>query len=152
MKDVKALVREYFEEQKLMQLATVGEDSQPWVCSVWQAMDEQMNIYFISSVTRRHSKEIERNNNVAGALAKQHTPGGAAQGIQFEGSVEVLEDEGDIIHARSVFEGRIFDKETIDNFIEHPEKPHKFYKITPKKIVLFDTVNFPEDSRQEIEV
>lgn len=145
---LEALIKDYLEKQKLMQLATVS-DGKPWACSVWQASDDDLNIYFFSAITRRHSIEIEDNSNIAGALALPHTPEDKPRGLQFEGTVTQLTDESDISSARKLYQGRIFDGPTIDGFMSHPDRPHVFYKITPKLFVLFDTVNFPDDPRKE---
>ena len=149
--DLRKLIVEYMSQQKLMQLATVS-DGQPWVCSVWFGFDDELNIYFFSATNRQHSKEIEKDNRVAGAMALPHTPQEPPRGLQFKGTAVKLTNDADMIKARSVYEGRIFDIATIDRLIAHPERPHAFYKITPKKFILFDTINFPDNSRQEYDV
>lgn len=146
--DLKKLIKEYLQEAKMMQLAT-SVDDQPWVCNVWFATDEEMNIYWFSSLTRRHSDEVIKNPKVAAAIVLPQTPEDPPRGLQVEGTAEVLTREEDISKARSVYEERIFPKDTIDKFIAHTEKPHRFYRITPRKFVLFDVVNFPNNSRQE---
>jgi len=52
-----------------MQLAT-ALDNQPWVCSVWFAADKDLNIYWFSSTTRRHSGEVLKNKKVAAAIGR----------------------------------------------------------------------------------
>jgi uncharacterized protein YhbP (UPF0306 family) len=146
--DIRQLIVDYMTEQKLMQLATVGRDG-PWACSVWQAFDDELNIYFFSATTRQHSQEIEKDGRVAGSIAKPHEVSDKPRAIQFSGTATKLNDPADVAKARSVYEGRIFDAETIDKLMANPDRPHMFYKITPKKFVLFDTVNFPDNSRQE---
>jgi hypothetical protein len=32
------------------------------------------------------------------------------------------------------------------------KNPHKFYRLKPSRIVLFDNKNFPDDPRQELEL
>ena len=51
---LKQHIQQYLQEAKLMHLATVS-GGKPWVCSVWFAADEDMNLYWFSAVTRRHS-------------------------------------------------------------------------------------------------
>jgi uncharacterized protein YhbP (UPF0306 family) len=136
-------------ENKLMQLATLSEDGSPWMCSVWFGFDDDLNIYFFSATNRQHSQEIEKDNRVAGAIAKPHAVSDVPRAIQLKGTAEKLIDKNVIAHARSVYEDRIFDSATIDKLMVHPERPHVFYKIIPSKFVLFDAVNFPESSRQE---
>lgn len=149
--DLRKLIEEYLKEAKLMQLAT-SSDNQPWVCSVWFAADSDLNIYWFSSITRRHSKELLKNKKVAGAIALPQAPDDPPRGLQFQGIAELLENERDIDKAISVYEGRIFSKEKIEELINHKEKPHKFYRIKPTKFVLFDAVNFPDNSRQELDL
>lgn len=149
--NLKSLIKDYLSTAKLMQLAT-SIDNQPWVCSIWFATDENLNIYYFSSITRRHSKEVMENNKVAGAIVLPQTPNDPPRGLQFQGIVEQLNKQVDIDKAISVYEGRIFSKEKIEEFINHKEKPHKFYRIKPTQFVLFDVVNFPDNSRQEYNI
>jgi uncharacterized protein YhbP (UPF0306 family) len=151
MKDLKKLIKDYLKEARLMQLATsVGNQS--WVCSVWFAADADLNIYWFSSTTRKHSGEVLENNKVAGAIVLPQTPEDLPRGVQFQGTAELLENEEEIKKARSVYQDRIFPGETIDDLLNHPEKPHRFYKIKVSKFVLFDAVNFPDQSRQELDL
>jgi uncharacterized protein YhbP (UPF0306 family) len=148
-KDLKELIREYLKEAKLMQLAT-SLDGQPWVCSVWFVADNDLNIYWFSSTARRHSEEVLKNPKVAGAIVLPHTPDDPPRGIQFSGEATVLEDEAEIEKVISYYSGRIFTDEKIKEFMDDKDNPHKFYKIKPTQFVLFDVVNFPENSRQEL--
>lgn len=146
--NLRKLIKEYLKEAKLMQLAT-SVDNQPWVCSVWFASDEDLNIYWISAETRRHSKEVMENQKVAGAIVLPQSPEDSPRGLQLQGIAEILTDQNDIEKAVSIFIGRIFSKEKIKEFINHKEKPHKFYRMESTKFVLFDVVNFPDNPRQE---
>lgn len=131
-----------------MQLST-AIDNQPWVCSVWFAADEDLNIYWFSSTTRRHSDEVMKNKKVAAAMALPHTPQDPPRGLQLQGVAEMLTEQVDIEKAISVYKNRIFPLETINELMSNKEKPHKFYRITPTQFVLFDTVNFGDNWRQE---
>jgi uncharacterized protein YhbP (UPF0306 family) len=146
--DLRQLIKDYLETAKMMHLATVA-DGKPWVCNVWFAADEDMNIYWFSSVTRRHSEEVANDAHVAGAMCLPQTPEDAPRGLQFEGVAEVLNDKADIKKAKSLYVDRIFPEEKVSEFMTHPERPHKFYRIKPSLFVLFDVVNFPDNPRQE---
>lgn len=146
--NLRELIEAYLDQAKLMQLATSVND-QPWVCHVWFAADKDLNIYFISSTTRRHSGEILQNNKVGGAVVLPQSPTDAPRGLQFQGTVETLENPQDIEKAMSFYAGRIFPEEQIKEFMQDEEHPHKFYKIKPSQFILFDAVNFPDNSRQE---
>ncbi|MEK6848205.1 MAG: pyridoxamine 5'-phosphate oxidase family protein [Nanoarchaeota archaeon] len=145
---LKELIEDYLKRAKLMQLAT-SVNNQPWVCSVWFAADENMNIYWFSSNTRRHSKELLKNNKVAAAIVIPQTPKDIPRGLQLQGTAEELIKEEDIAKAISAYEGIIFERKTIDELMNDKKKPHKFYRIRPNQFVLFDMVNFPDNSRQE---
>lgn len=132
-----------------MQVAT-SVDNQPWVCNVWFASDEDLNIYWFSSTTRRHSKEVLKNPKVAGAIVLPQTPNDPPRGLQFQGIAKLLTKQADIEKATTLFEGWIFSKKQIKELMAHKNKPHRYYKIKPTQIVLFDAVNFPDNSRQEL--
>lgn len=146
--NLRKLIEDYLKEAKLMQLST-SVNNQSWTCSVWFAADEDLNIYWFSSTTRRHSKEVMKNPKVSAAIVLPHTPEDKARGIQLQGKAKMLTDQKEIDKAISVYKDRIFSIKTIKEFIASKEKPHKFYKIKPTQIVLFDIVNFPDESRQE---
>lgn len=63
-----------------MQLAT-SLDNQPWVCNVWFAADTKLNIYWFSSITRRHSDEVTKNQKVAGAIVLPQSPEDPSRGL-----------------------------------------------------------------------
>lgn len=144
------LIREYLKNSKtkMLQLAT-SKDNQPWLCNVWFAADEDLNIYWFSSTTRRHSQEVAANSKVAGTICDPQNQDDTPMAIQFQGMAELLTDEADIAKARSVYEGRIFDAEAIDKYMANPDFPHRFYRITVELFVLFDPVHFPDISRRE---
>jgi len=150
--DLKKLTKEYLQEANLMQVATV-KSNKPWVATVWFAYDADFNLYFISRNTRRHSLEIAKNPHVAGAIVKPHkTLGDKTRGLQFEGKCHEVKG-AQLLKAFAIFAKR-FPKVT--KFILSPKEvitgvtDHRFYKITPSEIILFDEVNFPDQSRREL--
>lgn len=151
MADVRTLILEYLESAKLMQLATVSNNS-PWCCSVWFGYDENLHLYWLSSARRRHSQEVSQNGSVAGAIVLPHFPSNLPRGIQFEGQAHAIIDKGELETAMKVYTGRIFPESKIQSFISDVEHPQSFYKIAVKTYVLFDVVNFPGDPRQELQL
>lgn len=146
--NLKQLIQQYLKDARMMHLATISQ-GKPWVCNVWFAADEDMNIYWFSAMTRRHSEEVAKDPHVAGSMCLPQTPEDPPRGLQFEGVAEMLTDEADVEKAESVYIGRIFPKEKVQEFMAHSERPHKFYRIKPELLVLFDVVNFPDNPRQE---
>jgi uncharacterized protein YhbP (UPF0306 family) len=119
------------------------------VCSVWFGFDKDLNIYWISTEAREHSKQIAINNKVAGAIVLPQTPKDKPRAIQFKGAAEQLTNKGDIAKAIGVYARRIFSVQQLREFMSSKDHPHKFYRVKPELFVLFDAVNFPEQSRQE---
>jgi hypothetical protein len=60
--------------------------------------------------------------------------------------VELLTKKKDVEKAILLYSGRIFDKEAISTFMHHKDRPHRFYRIKPVQFVLFNVVNFPDNS------
>ena len=145
---LRKLIENYLKEAKLMQLATCA-NNQPWVCHVWFAADKDLNIYWFSSTTRRHSKEVAENSKVGAAIVFPHTPKDPPRGLQLQGIAEQVTSKKEITKAILLFAGRIFTRRQIADFMKLRDHPHSFYKIKPNLYVLFDAVNFPENSRQE---
>jgi uncharacterized protein YhbP (UPF0306 family) len=94
--DVEKIIRENIDKTVHMSLATV-KDNKPWVCEVHFAYDENLNLYFRSLTSRRHSQEIAQNPNVAGNIVRQHNLGEYPTGVYFEGTAKLLQvgDEQD---------------------------------------------------------
>jgi uncharacterized protein YhbP (UPF0306 family) len=146
--DVEKLIREYLPNIIHMSLAT-SANNKPWVCEVHFAYDDELNLYFMSKPSRRHSKEIAANPNVAGNIVKQHSSGEKPRGVYFEGTAEQMEDVDETSPAYGLYDKRFGISPTTLEEIKNDPAGHKFYKIMPVNFVLFDTVNFPENSRQE---
>ena len=147
--EVRKVIAQYLQDAKLMQLATISGDK-PWVSSVWFAADNEFNIYWFSSITRRHSNEVGENSSIAASIVLPQTPSDPPRGLQIEGIGEVLSDNDDIAKARGLYAGRIFDAVKIDALMASAERPHRFYRLRPNRIVLLDPVNFSDSPTQEL--
>ena len=126
--DVEKLVREHIDKTVHMSLAT-SKDDKPWVCEVHFAYDEDLNLYFRSKASRRHSLEVAENPFVAGNIVRQHELGEYPTGVYFEGTCELLDDGEARNKAFECLKNRLNvpdnAREDADN-----EDGHKFYKIT----------------------
>ncbi len=142
------LIKQYLDDARMMQLATVA-NGKPWVCNVWFAADKDMNIYWFSSTTRRHSQEVVSDPNVAAAICLAQTPADPPRGLQIEGTAQLLTNPVDIAVAMKNYVGRVFNLKQVRQFMANLDRPHRFYRIKPSLFVLFDAVNYPDDSRQE---
>lgn len=132
-----------------MQVAT-SKNNQPWVCSVYFAYDESFNLFWISLPTTRHSQELKANEKVAGTIVLPHTPGTPVRGLQFEGTAKELTTGKEFIHALDTYALRQAMKDERKQKIINGTDGHHVYMITPSTFILFDTKNFPDNPRQEL--
>jgi len=86
---IEKTIREYIEQIIHMSLATTV-DGKPWVCEVHFSFDDELNLYFRSEMSRRHSQELEQNPHVAGNIVTQHFKNQKVRGVYFEGTAERL--------------------------------------------------------------
>lgn len=129
-----------------MQLAT-SEGSQPWACTVHFAADDKLNLYWLSFPYRRHSKEIAKNKKAASTIPIRF-PDNPVVGISFEGDAQAV-NQATLEEAIKAYDKRFglspqFKKKLLGGIAEE-----KLYILTPRLIVLFDQINFPDNPRQE---
>ncbi len=125
--DVEKAVRENIERTVHLSLATTSGDS-PWVSELHFAYDQDLNLYFRSLSSRRHSQEIAVNPKVAGNIIDKFGLGDPVVGVYFEGLAEIVTDADTKQIAADCLRTRL----SIDSdIIAESEDPngHQFYKI-----------------------
>ena len=148
MKDLRTLIVEYLSSAKLMQVAT-SREGQPWICTVFFAFDNNLNLYWISKPDSRHSEEIRQNEKVSGTIVLPHKIGEKVRGIQLQGVAKKLSDKTEAADAMDYYAERFSTpKERVKAILDNTGG-YVVYKITPQTFVLFDQVNFPDNPRQE---
>lgn len=141
------LIRQYLPKGRMMQIATVSGD-QPWICTVYFVEDDDLNLYWLSLPTRRHSQEIAAHSKVAVAVPiKFDKP---VTGIQAEGVAEPVTDKQTIADIMRRYVDRYNSGQQFYDLFVAGQNQHVLYKFTPSKYVLFDEVTFPDDGRKEI--
>lgn len=143
---VENIIVEYLDEARQMQVATCV-DGQPWCTTVYFAHDNAHNLYWISMPDARHSQEIVRNPQVAGAITLAIQPGQPVRGLQFSGTAQEI----DLAHVRSNIEAYAerYERFTLGEDIVRGTVPIRLYQIKPTSFILFDQQNFPQQPHQE---
>jgi uncharacterized protein YhbP (UPF0306 family) len=152
MADLKHLLQDHLKTARVMQLAT-AVDNKPWACTVHFYSDDDLNIYWMSTPIRRHSQEIEKNPFVAAAI-KIHEDTPSEQyiiGIAVEGKAALI-NESETKRIGELYVKKLGKPEALIEDILAGRNPHKFYRLEPTSIVLFDTKNFSNNPRQEYTV
>lgn len=135
MIDIEQIVRKNIDNTVHMSLGT-SANNMPWVCEVHFAYDKNLNVYFRSLPSRRHSQEIAANPNVAGNIVKQFALGESPVGVYFEGTAKMLEPGEEQQVAYECLSKRL---KFGDEVVADAAKPdgHKFYKISVKNWYVF---------------
>jgi uncharacterized protein YhbP (UPF0306 family) len=134
--DTEKVIRGYLPKVLHLSLATSFENK-PWCTEVHFVFDDELNLYFRSTMQRRHSQEIQSNKNVSGTIITQHALGQLPRGVYFEGVAEIFEsiDENSVIY--KLFCERLGLGPEI--LIEaNSSDGHKFYKIAVENYYVFD--------------
>ncbi len=146
--DVEKTIREYLPQVIHLSLATC-RDNRPWVCEVHFAYDNDLNLYFISRASRRHSKEMADNERVAGNIVTQHVIDQKPRGVYFEGKGMLLEDVDEYHPAYTLYSERFgVEKEILDE-AKTPEG-YKFYKIEVDAYYFFDARDSHPSKKYEL--
>ncbi|PIV10007.1 hypothetical protein COS31_03685 [Candidatus Roizmanbacteria bacterium CG02_land_8_20_14_3_00_36_15] len=136
-------VLEFLTCHKLMTLATYGDH--PWIASVFYSFDNDLNLYFISSPATIHGQQMKKNNQVAVAIADSHQkPSDVKRGLQIFGYVERVSEAYKIRYALRHWKNFLNLKRpeiSLENMKKGLYKG-RVYKLTPKKIKLFDQEKF----------
>jgi uncharacterized protein YhbP (UPF0306 family) len=147
MKTVEEAIRAYLPEGRLMQLAT-SRDTKPWISTVYFVHDDDLNLYWLSFPTRRHSQEIADNPSSAAAIAIKHDQ--PVIGIQAEGRAETVEDPGRIKRVMETYVAKYGSGEKFYEAFTTGKAQHRLYRLNVETFVLFDEADFPPElGRQE---
>jgi uncharacterized protein YhbP (UPF0306 family) len=137
--NVEELVRDYIDDSLHLSLATVREN-RPWVSELHYAYDDDLNLYFCSLPSRRHSQELVDNPFVSGNIVKQYgAHGEAVHGLYFEGRARMV-DESDCERVFEVFKRR---QDVPESLLEESKRPdgHKFYQIVVSDWYVFGKID-----------
>src|SRR3989338_10433185 len=91
-------VLEFLADKKLMVVATYGDH--PWIASVYYSFDKDLNLYFISTPSTIHGRQMEKNKKVAVAIVDSNQkPSDVKRGLQIYGTVEKVSGINKVRHA-----------------------------------------------------
>ena len=146
-----SVAREAINRVQIMQLATSRADK-PWVVTVHFYADDDFNIYWISRADRRHSEELRANPNVAATILVHENTADEnwVTAITISGQAEELSKLDDTI-AQAYLAKLGKNPEEVQGAAKG-DGPAKFYRLKSSQIILFDTKNFPENPRQEVQL
>jgi uncharacterized protein YhbP (UPF0306 family) len=77
-------------EQTTLSLATTGEDGQPCVAPVIFLVDESLSLYWLSSASSLHSRNLAHTPHAAATVYCAAQSWREIRGVQMQGSVSIL--------------------------------------------------------------
>jgi uncharacterized protein YhbP (UPF0306 family) len=142
--DLRKLVQEYYSSNKHMQLATVGK-GQPWVCTVYYAADDDLNLYWTSGRSRQHSREIMDEPRAAVTIVRDTE---RKQALQIVGNSYEVKDE-DLNRVHNIYQMKFGSKDyDLEEIKKHSPNGRAYWVFIPYVISLWDEVNFPGSPKQ----
>lgn len=146
------LVKKYLPTVNIMQLAT-SSNNQPWACTVHFYSDENLNLYWISTLERRHSQDIKLNPKVAATIMVHENTAEEDYviGVSIEGTAELLAEKIDDATVQAYISKLSMDTAFMAK-VKAGKDAHKFYRLTSSKIVIFDNKDYPDNPRQEFSI
>ncbi len=131
MKNKQKLLQ-YLKSQRLMTLSTY--DNRPSVSSVYYAIDDTFNLYFLSEPKSKHCLDIKMNKQVGCNIADSHQLVTDKKiGVQIHGTATQLQDESLVKKALQMWNNAIPGFEHIINWenIEKKVIKSRVYKVKP---------------------
>jgi len=142
MKEITKLMK----ARNIMTLATHSKDI--WACTVYYGIDEDLNLYFVSPPTAKHSKHIKEIGEVAFAIFDSDQPvkTKSKQGVYGQGICTPLTNIKDVTkglkHWNDSHNLKV-DTIPLKNIVEKITKS-KVYRITPTRLKMFGATGSDE--------
>ena len=143
--DLKILLKEYFKNNKLMQLATVS-DGQPWLCNVYFVTDDDNNIYWTSARKRQHSVEILADGKAAVTIVHDDEK---KQALQITGLATEV-PLSDATRVDKLYADKFGDKGRLAEVLADTPGGRAFWVFKPITISFWDELNFPDSPKQKL--
>lgn len=103
---IRERIRAFLAEHSTLTLATVDADGMPAAAAVFYAIDDRLNLYFLSEERTQHGRNLLANPQLAGAIQADGQDWRSIRGLQLRGAARVV-SPGEFAHAAMVY-GRRF--------------------------------------------
>ena len=146
-------VKKYLKNHFQLVLATVG--THPWVCTLYYSIDNDLNIYFLTSPKTIHGQQLAKNSKVAAAISDSpQTPTAKKKGLQIYGLCKQISGARKVTHAITLWKQTlgVTSKDYSYEGMIKKAISGRMYKITPKKIKFFNEELWEEGMEKLIEL
>lgn len=99
-------ILKFLKDKKLVTVATIDENGAPWIANLYFGIDDDLNMYFMSKRSAKHSQHIERDSKIAYTVAWYNLEDSEDRiAIQATGTCELVTDlKAMAIGAKCIFE------------------------------------------------
>ncbi len=132
-----------------MSLAVFGIDLS--ICTLYYAIDAELNLYFVSEPESGHMKNIGKNNNVVCTITDSRQKVTDKKiGIQLKGMVSEVSEPKELENPLTLWNSANPGIESAINSksIQNKTIDSRVYKITPKEIKFFNEGLFGEEGTE----
>jgi uncharacterized protein YhbP (UPF0306 family) len=145
VESIRPLIIRLLNKVHIMQLATVERDT-PWICTIHFSHTENLEFYWMSLRSTRHSTDISKNPQTAVAVVLDE-PNKICLHMQGQ-SYELKNNDAEVAH--TIYGNRYGNKlERLEDAKSADRNKRAYYSFVPHTVVLFDEVHFPDKPRQE---
>lgn len=152
MQLTKKLIYDFLNVRRQMVLSTY--DGHPWIATLYYAIDNELNIYFLSNPDTIHCKQLEKNPQVAVSVADSpQNPESKKKGIQLFGYAKRISTLAHLKLAIALWRNalNVTNAEYEAEHIFSGKLKFQLYEVTPKKIKFFNQELFKvEDGKEPI--
>lgn len=152
-KIVRQNIHNFLSSHGIMTLATTHKD-QPWVCTVYYAVDDNLNLIILTDPNSRHGKEMLSNPKVAFSVFDSSQTNSSPVKIGIQGSGEIKLIKGLKQNAKALLlwhkanPGK--EKDIPLSEIIKTASDSRMFIITPKTIKHFNKSLYPKTKYQSI--
>lgn len=146
-------ISKYLVDHVQMSASTAGEF--PWIFTAYYATDNDLNIYFLTSPSTIHGKQLVGNPKVAVAIADSpQALNGKKAGLQLSGVCTLLTAESEVRSALDLWRAKLKVESPDYTFkgMQAGKISGRIYKITPKKLKFFNEALQEEGKEKLIEL
>jgi len=136
--DLRLLIESILSQSRDLILAT-AQDNIPWAAELVFGHDADFNLYWISDIDTRHSRELKKNPKVAVVVTVQPAGEIKNRGLQIEGVARELKEEEVVGAAREYFakRGTPHMPKTLEE-VNKLTQGRSWYTLKPTKIYILD--------------
>lgn len=123
-----------------MSLATANRNK-PWACTTYFAVDNDLNLYFVSPPAADHCRNVTKNKYVSCSIYdSRQKVSSKKEGLQLSGTAMVLTNTGEIKQALTLWNKANPGAEKYINWDNMAKKiiTSKVYKIRPRLFKYFN--------------